>query len=351
MNLSDPIDRAEQAAADALHAMARLRVAPTPNNYLIWYSHCTRRYPDLSQVLQAMEAAGEPFTEVDCAEIFERFFGIAQEARLIDDSCVRITKVMTELLGQVSAVEQNTGDYGDALKSFGATLAHGVDRDHLRRLLAEILGMTRATQDRVRGLEQTCAAAGSGIMSLQQNLAQARRDAYTDALTGIANRRFFDDQLRTAAATEDGEGLPFSLLIMDIDHFKAFNDTFGHQVGDRVLKVVAQILTRSIKGRDLAARYGGEEFAVLLPQTPLEGARLLAEQIRTSVDGNHFRLKSSGRSLGQITLSIGCAEYLPGEPVSSLVGRADHALYRAKREGRNRVAAADPEQVCDHAAA
>ena len=107
-----------------------------------------------------------------------------------------------------------------------------------------------------------------------------------------------------------------------------------------MLRLVAQVLTSSVKGRDLAARYGGEEFAVLLPQTDLEGARHLAEQIRRTVAGNHIRSKLNGRHLGHITLSIGCAQYDPQEALSDLIRRADEALYEAKRQGRNRVVVA-----------
>jgi diguanylate cyclase len=128
--------------------------------------------------------------------------------------------------------------------------------------------------------------------------------------------------------------------MLDIDRFKTFNDTHGHQMGDQVLKQVAQILTRSVKGRDLAARYGGEEFAVILPQTGLEGARQLAEQICRTVAGHRVVIKATGRDLGRITLSIGCAQQHWGEPAADLVQRADRALYRAKRMGRNRVAVA-----------
>jgi diguanylate cyclase len=131
-----------------------------------------------------------------------------------------------------------------------------------------------------------------------------------------------------------------SLLMLDIDRFKDFNDNHGHQAGDQVLRQVAQVLTSSVKGRDLVARYGGEEFAVILPQTGLEGARQLAEQMRRDVAGHRVVLKATGRELGRITLSIGCAQQHWGEPVADLVRRADRALYQAKRLGRNRVAVA-----------
>jgi diguanylate cyclase len=187
------------------------------------------------------------------------------------------------------------------------------------------------------------------IEGLRAELAKAQHEANTDSLTGIANRKYFDYELGLAAEQARTSGEPLSLLLADIDHFKLFNDRHGHQIGDQVLRLVAQVLTQSIKGRDLAARYGGEEFAVILPQTELAGARQLAEQVRKTVAGNRIRLKSNRRQLGTITLSIGCAQFDPHEALGDLIWRADEALYQAKRQGRNQVRAAARDPLADPA--
>jgi len=173
--------------------------------------------------------------------------------------------------------------------------------------------------------------------SLRRDLVNTRKEAMTDALTGIANRKYFDAKLReTAAATmETGEAL--SLLLVDIDHFKSFNDRYGHQAGDQVLAIVAHSLTNAIKGQDTVARYGGEEFGIILPHTELHGATALAEHICTAMAARHIRRKSTAQDFGSVTLSIGVAEYRLGEPLSVLIDRADAALYRAKGDGRNRA--------------
>ncbi|CAO3400004.1 Putative diguanylate cyclase (GGDEF domain) [Azospirillum palustre] len=132
---------------------------------------------------------------------------------------------------------------------------------------------------------------------------------------------------------------PLSLLMVDIDHFKSFNDTHGHLVGDHVLKLVARMLTECIKGRDTATRYGGEEFAIILPRTSLENATRLAEQVRVFVGGRQIVNKARNANYGTVALSVGVAQFRPGEPALTLVRRADQALYAAKRSGRNRVTA------------
>ena len=130
------------------------------------------------------------------------------------------------------------------------------------------------------------------------------------------------------------------MLLLDIDLFKNFNDSFGHQVGDQVLRLVARTLTDNVKGRDIAARYGGEEFAILLPDTPAAAGMRVAESLRKSMESRDIVNKATNQSLGRITLSIGVAEYAPGESIEEIVTRADAALYDAKRTGRNKVVAA-----------
>ena len=166
---------------------------------------------------------------------------------------------------------------------------------------------------------------------------QQERDALTDTLTGIGNRKCFDQAIGQAitAAMETGDAL--SLIMADLDHFKKFNDTHGHQIGDQVLRLVGRTLVQCVKGQDTAARYGGEEFAIILPTTNILGGRAVAENIRGTVASKKVVRKDSGKALGEITLSLGVASYRPGEPIADLIRRADEALYIAKKDGRNRV--------------
>jgi diguanylate cyclase len=126
----------------------------------------------------------------------------------------------------------------------------------------------------------------------------------------------------------------------DIDFFKKVNDTYGHVFGDKVIRVVAQTLKDNVKGKDLAARYGGEEFVILLQDTPANGARILAERIRTAVENGRIRRAGNDESIAKITISLGVASYRAGESASDFIERADKALYESKIQGRNRVTVA-----------
>jgi diguanylate cyclase len=127
-------------------------------------------------------------------------------------------------------------------------------------------------------------------------------------------------------------------MLTDIDYFKKFNDSYGHLTGDQVLRLVAIAVKQNVKGQDVAARYGGEEFAIVLPQTRLDDAMVLADQIRQTMRRRRIVRKETRDDFGTITLSIGAACYRPGEPLAEIVRRADAALYFAKNNGRNRAA-------------
>ena len=179
----------------------------------------------------------------------------------------------------------------------------------------------------------------------QKNLADANIElqklAALDGLTGIANRRRFDEVMKTEWQRGQRDGRPLSLLLCDIDFFKSYNDTYGHPAGDLCLKKTAAVLTEHLKRpADLAARYGGEEFAIVLPETALEGALVVADACRAQLE--KLALENTGAALGLVTMSIGVASVVPapGGGPEELIARADKALYAAKHGGRNRVSQA-----------
>jgi diguanylate cyclase len=172
---------------------------------------------------------------------------------------------------------------------------------------------------------------------LRTSLRQARAEALTDALTGIANRKLFDETLRLRKEEADNEKTELALLLCDIDHFKSFNDTWGHQTGDQVIRFVASALTKFALPDHLVARYGGEEFAVIMPRTSLKDAGRIADQIRTAIEAKRLVRRSTNETIGAVTISFGAALYAAGETVGTLISRADECLYMSKRNGRNRV--------------
>ncbi|UTD28799.1 PleD family two-component system response regulator [Bradyrhizobium sp. WD16] len=174
---------------------------------------------------------------------------------------------------------------------------------------------------------------------LRDNVANSIEMAITDALTGLHNRRYMESHLAALAEQAAGRGKPLALMILDIDHFKSINDTYGHDAGDEVLRDFAVRVRKSIRGIDLACRYGGEEFVVVMPETDLRVAGLVAERLRRAIAGESFAIEKGAKRI-DVTISVGISVLdRGGEAVSVLMKRADQALYRAKRDGRNRVVA------------
>lgn len=167
-----------------------------------------------------------------------------------------------------------------------------------------------------------------------------QKSALLDAMTGLYNRRWLDDSLPRFVARHHRGGDAMCVLMLDVDHFKSWNDRFGHAIGDKVLIAVAKTLRASLRPSDLAARYGGEEFAVILPETDMKGAWVAAERVRLAIRALKLAT-DEGEALPQVTISIGAARLGDGQGAAELLARADEALYASKRDGRDRVTMAD----------
>ncbi|MFQ5785704.1 MAG: GGDEF domain-containing protein [Alphaproteobacteria bacterium] len=329
--------QAQGFAEAAMKIMTELGVPPNPKNFAVWYSYCTEDYPDLNDKIDAILKDSRRFGREQTEEIYETFFGVDRTGEAIRDTTRRIQESVGRILEYVGQAGQDTAQYGQILEDFSGKLAVEDKAEDLRALVGGILSETHKMEKQSREVETQLRASSKEVVALRRNLEIIRQESLTDGLTGIANRKSFDTSLRQAAQEAVAEETGLCLLLADIDHFKKFNDTWGHQLGDQVLKLVAKTLVECIKGRDLAARYGGEEFAVILPHTRIENAVTLAGNICKTLATKKVIKRSSGDNLGTVTISIGAAAYRWGEDLGCFVRRADTALYAAKQAGRNRV--------------
>ena len=209
-------------------------------------------------------------------------------------------------------------------------LARGLEigvNDYLSRPIDknELLARTRTQIRKKRYTER-----------LRDNVQLSIELAITDPLTGLSNRRYMESHVGTLIEQAATRGKPLTVLVIDIDYFKSINDTYGHDAGDDVLREFAIRIRKSVRGIDLACRYGGEEFVVLMPETDMAVATMVAERLRRRIAGEPFAIQQSARRV-EVTISIGLATLGPEEGASGLLKRADQALYRAKKDGRNRV--------------
>jgi diguanylate cyclase len=337
MKSPDSLDVAAHCARAALAMMERHKVPPHPENYAIWYAYVAGRNPDLTAAIDEILRSGKRFTPDVNDHLYERFAVFPQDTAELREVGQRVEEAVGRVLEYLSNANQGTTSYGAALEDFSGKLADGPSAAGLAELVASILAETRVMSDLNRQLEQRLENSSAEIARLRNHLDDLKREASTDALTQLANRKLFDHSLNLAVLDARAAESPLSLLMIDIDHFKQFNDTYGHQLGDQVLKLVARSLTEVAQAKDTAARYGGEEFAVILPATTLDKSVEVAEAIRNQVSSKRLTNRRTGQVLGQITLSIGAALLRGEDAPDTLVHRADEAMYLAKREGRNRV--------------
>jgi diguanylate cyclase len=343
-------DCANAFAKTALALMAERDVIPSPENFEIFYTYAAGENPAASRIVGDMIAANRPFTPEVLADLRNRF---SAEARIQDAAAQLSGNVMGAMemaLGTLQAAGRDTVAYGKTLSEASGGLGADQSPDDLRKLVDGLLAATHAMESRTQELEGELQRSSHEVSELKTKLDSVRKESLTDPLTGIANRKALDTELTQAIEQARATGEPLSVLMCDIDHFKKFNDTWGHQTGDQVLRLVAHCLSENVKGRDTAARYGGEEFAVILRQTPLDAAFTLANQIRGNVEGKKLMKKSTGDILGTITISGGVAELRPDDAASTLIQRADECLYAAKNSGRNCIVRQSEAASCTEAA-
>lgn len=332
----DSPGQAKQHGDQALVRLSELGLSPNPNNYTVWFTYYTGRDPELNSAIEAAVSGEQPLDDIRCYAIYQQFFGQDDADKLFTTSG-HIEAAVDRILDHVGQVNRNAHGYSEAISGFSDQLQQNSSAEDVREIVSGIVDETRRMEERTKELEQRLEESSEEVAELKANLVEVQNEAMTDTLTGIANRRHFDQEMQDRAADAIEEETPLSLLLVDIDHFKNFNDSFGHLMGDQVLKLIARSLTESVKGRDLPARYGGEEFAIVLPETPLEAACVLANQIRMLIARRNIVKKSTGEILCKVSVSIGAGQYRPGEALDDLIRRTDGALYAAKEAGRNRV--------------
>jgi diguanylate cyclase len=344
----DEHERTMAFAEVALGQIRSLRQTAIPRNYEIWYVYATGYNARLNHIINETLAHNGKLTEADLEQIYDTYLSHIKTSDRID-------KVGSRVIGEIDAVMKLITDALGASENYDASL-QGATRDlssartaaQVRAVIEMLIKSTREMLATNNALEQRLAVSKDEISNLQQSLEAIRAESLTDPLTGLGNRKYFDRMIEQEVQNALATNQPLSLLMFDIDHFKSFNDSYGHLTGDQVLRLVGLSLKQAIKGQDVTARYGGEEFAVLLPNTALRQALTVADHIRRAVMAKELKKKSTGEILGRVTISVGVSMFKPDDDTDSLIERADACLYAAKRAGRNRVICEiDPEYAAE----
>jgi diguanylate cyclase len=344
-------DREQALAKTALALMGDVGVVPSPDNYELFYTYASGTHPEIGQIIGKMISERQPFTSEVLDDLRGKCLSSARTTQALDNASTQVAATLNALLEKLEVAGRDAGDYGRTLSRASGELGAAHSPDHIRRYVDTLVTATRTMEARTQVLEDELHRSSEQVNVLKSQLEDVRKESLTDSLTGVANRKAFDTELLAAVAETHENGETVALVMLDIDHFKTFNDTWGHQTGDQVLRLVAQCMSENVKGRDTVARFGGEEFAIILRRTTLEHAAHLADQIRAYIQSKKLIKRSTGDILGTISVSAGVARLAEQDTPASLIQRADACLYRAKNTGRNRVVSEDESGLSEMDAA
>ncbi|WPC03917.1 diguanylate cyclase [Pseudomonas benzenivorans] len=330
-----PEDTRESAALlkQAVPLMMRHAIPPNPMHYALWYTYSKGQEPELNRRLEKITQDFDSFPAETAAKLFRDYIirGELEEARAGQQ---QVIELVDDIEGDVSLSVQGSRNYQNSLEQGLAALQEPLI-DDLPSVLNDLQHSTQQMQDQQEKFLYRLRAAQSEIQHLRSQLERAHLAATLDSLTHVFNRHAFT-RLLEQALSKGHEGV--ALVMLDIDHFKQFNDQYGHPLGDRVLQHVGQLLRDLLPPRAMAARYGGEEFCVILREChDLASVHAFAEQLRMKIQSLRIKVRRTDQVLDSITASFGFALAEAGDNVENLLTRADDALYQAKRNGRNQA--------------
>ena len=307
-----------------------------PENYHVWFEYFLGSNQGLKASIDELIASENSFSQ----EINERLYNEylkKKKKEMLQEVHKETHKIFQNIFQATLSTSDLTSSYSVKMEEYSTKLDEAKDLSQIQHFIVDIIKDTNDMAESSKQLNQQLEEATSQIENLSKQLEETEREVLLDALTGLNNRKAFDRKIKELYEIfKKNEGF-FSVVMMDIDYFKKFNDQYGHHIGDEVLSIVGSNLRKNLKGKDFLARYGGEEFIALLPNTTLHNACVVADQIREEISKKRLKIKKTGQTIGNITISMGASKIRKGDSVISVVERADAALYMAKDSGRNNV--------------
>ncbi len=335
-----PVEKSDKSGLIAQRVMERItknEMQPNPETFAVLYVHYSGLHPDISNAIEKYDGTKEKLTNAVCEKLFNTYLSDKSEKAFIEEASKRVQAMADE----VSSILRDAGmaqkEYNDTLIKQSDSLEGSNDLAEMKKMVAGLVKDTRKMIDENKKLEDKLDQSAAELQQMRQDMQNLRTEALTDTLTGIPNRKAFDAELKARATDSLERGKPLSVIMIDIDYFKIFNDTFGHQVGDQVLRLVAKTIADTLRSTEILARYGGEEFVIIASNTKLRDAEKVAERVRQKIATKDIINQSKNEKLGRLSVSLGVAQLEPGEPLVQLIERADRALYKAKAAGRNNV--------------
>lgn len=342
----ETVEEAAQIARVALPWISEQQLPASPINYAVAYEYLSRRNPELRAEAERALGRAHAATQELMDELFRKHLSGELDDAVVANVREELSRIFTHALAALAAGGDGLARYKQRLLYASEQMSSKLDLGAVRGVISEMIAETRrmqaASEEMQAQLESTCGE----LRALREEFheSESEPEVTCDPLTGVFNRRGFERELAACLEHASSAGA-FSLLMVDVDHFKQFNDKYGLVVGDEVIKYVARAIGKNTRGGDVLGRYGGEKFAVLLPETNLANAAHVARNIGDAIRTSGLTHKSTGRKLDAVTVSIGVAAYREADNAAQLVERSEAALAAAKVAGRDR--AMTEEQVVD----
>lgn len=308
----------------------------SPQAYAVWYTYVSGRQPQMNEAIKRLTTKSGTLSDDDIADLYEAHIDRRQIEGELDRHNAGLISEVQSIMEMIDLSLGSTAQYGASLQAISRDL-HDTTPNRLKDIVATLIVNTRDVSASNRTLEAHMRESRREIEALRETLAAARLESLTDPLTGLSNRKHFEEMLRNEIDEGAKSPRPSSLILIDIDYFKRFNDQFGHLTGDQVLRLVAIVMRETVASGATLSRFGGEEFGILLPGIGREAARIIAETVRTTIMGRELVKRATGESLGKVTISLGVAQRRSDDTIVSFIERADSCLYAGKRMGRNRT--------------
>ena len=336
-NTNTQYDQTVDIVRNAIPRMSELKIPITPDNYAVWYEYLSETNLALRQEMDVLLGRENPITNSEMQGLYERYLKERSEEQWVAKTA--LSQMVSTLMSHIENADGHYSGFSSELNEIATRLAGDVSSKELDALMDRAVQATNTALKQGKDLKHRLSSLATEIVEVRGKLEHSQKEARADALTGLHNRLAFQEELAALSRFAAQDSHAPCLLLIDIDFFKRVNDTYGHQVGDHVLRAVAREIKACVRGRDMVARYGGEEFAVLLRDTPRTGCKAVAEHVRAGIERNMIKVPEEllADELIAVTASIGGAWFRVEEKPEVLVDRADKALYRSKQDGRNRV--------------